>query len=69
MSAAATAAGYLFASGRLRGSRRCSKDKYQSEAAANATARRRAERGELPQRAFQCATCNYWHLTIQVGQQ
>lgn len=66
MSAAATAAGYLYASGRMRDRLTCDKRKYPSEIAALSTASHRTSRGAPPLRAYPCILCNCWHLTSDV---
>jgi hypothetical protein len=69
MSAAATAAGYLYAAGRLRGrGTKCGdKNTYSSEGEALQNAVHRTGKGAPALRAYRCQLCNAWHLTKQVA--
>lgn len=64
MSAAATAAGYLYAAGKMRDRLTCEeKNQYPSEISALLTAVQRTGNGAPPLRAYPCIHCNGWHLT------
>ena len=66
MSAAATAAGYLYASGKMRGrGRECGKRRYNTELEAMGSAEHRTADAP-PLRAYVCTSCHGWHLTKQV---
>lgn len=67
MSAAATAAGYLYAAGRL-GRRRepCGKNCYPTEGEALGQAVHRTRKGAPALRAYHCSACRAWHLTSRV---
>ena len=65
MSAAATAAGYLYASGRLRRKDppKCEKTSYQTESSALSNAVYRMSQGSPPLRVYICPACNAYHLS------
>lgn len=65
MSAAATAAGYLYASGRIGKKSRCEKTQYHTEAAALVNAAYRVSQGAPPLRIYLCDACRAYHLTSQ----
>jgi hypothetical protein len=70
MSAAGTAAGYLYASGRLtrrkearEAQQPCQKRSYRTELAALSNAACRMSEGSGPLSVYICARCNAYHLT------
>lgn len=70
MSAAATTAGYLYASGRLtarrdakRAAQPCEKKRYDTEFSALSNAAYRMSKGAVPLRVYYCDRCAGHHLT------